>query len=439
MAAPVLVLFTQDLRLHDHPALTTALRAAGPVVPLFVLDPALVRRAARNRLAHLAEALADLRSGLREVGGDLVVRRGDTVTETLAVARETGAHIVHLSEGVSRTAARRLDRLRAAGLDARTHPGLTVVPPGDITPVSGDHYKVFTPYWRAWESSRWREVLPAPERVDLPAGIDPGETPTAEDLTRDGVGTLAEERRAGGWTLARERLRAWLDLGLADYGDRHDDLPGAATSHLSADLRFGCLSPLEVARVARDLPGGAEYVRQLAWRDFHHQVTAAFPDITVRDYRPRDREWRQDPEALAAWKEGRTGVPVVDAGMRQLLREGFMHNRTRMITAAFLTKTLLVHWREGAAHFDAHLVDGDVANDFGNWQWVAGTGNDTRPNRSFNPSRQAKRFDPEGVYVRRYVPELAELSGARAHSPWVEGFGEGVEGYPAPIADPGKL
>ncbi|GAA1468986.1 DNA photolyase family protein [Nocardiopsis exhalans] len=437
MGTPVLVLLTQDLRLHDHPALTAALRGPGPVVPLFVLEPALLRRAARNRRAYLGEALADLRSALRARGGDLVLRRGDTDAEVLALARETGARTVHLSSGVSWFAARREEALRATGLEVRTHPGLTVVPPGGVTPASGDHYKVFTPYWRSWESAAWREVLPAPEHLDLPDGLDPGELPDLADGT-EGVGVLAPDRVRGGQALARERLRSWLDLGLADYGDRHDDLPGAATSGLSADLRFGCLSPLEVATAARDLPGGSEYVRQLAWRDFHHQVTAAFPAINIRDYRPRDREWRTDPEALAAWKEGRTGVPIVDAGMRQLLREGFMHNRTRMITAAFLTKTLLVHWREGAAHFDAHLTDGDVANEYGNWQWTAGTGNDTRPNRAFNPSRQAKRFDPDGVYVRRHVPELAGLAGALAHTPWLEGFGEGVEGYPKPIADPGK-
>lgn len=436
MGTPVIVLFTQDLRPHDHPALSAALRAPGPVVPLFVLEPGLLARAARNRRAYLGEALADLRSALRERGGDLLLRRGDTATEVGRLARETGARTVHLSAGVSRFASRRLDALHATGLEVCAHPGLTVVPPGDVTPASGDHYKVFTPYWRAWEAARWREVLPAPERLELPEGLEPGDPLDADDSA--GAGSLAPERQTGGWTRARARLRSWTDGGLADYGDRNDDLPGAATSRLSADLRFGCLSPLEVATAARDLPGGDAYVRQLAWRDFHHQVTAAFPWINTRDYRARDREWRHDPDALAAWKEGRTGVPIVDAGMRQLLREGFMHNRTRMITAAFLTRTLRVHWREGGAHFDAHLTDGDVANEYGNWQWTAGTGNDTRPNRAFNPSRQARRFDPEGVYVRRHVPELAELSGARAHRPWNEGDGEGVEGYPAPIADPGR-
>ncbi|MDT0328271.1 cryptochrome/photolyase family protein [Nocardiopsis lambiniae] len=431
--AHTIVLFTQDLRLHDHPALHAASREGETVLPVFVLDPALLRRSARNRVRALLDILNDLRDGLRSLGGDLVVRHGDTVTEVAALARETGADTVHVTEGVTRTATNRAERLREAGLRVVSHPGLTVVPPGDVTPASGDHYKVFTPYLRAWEAHPWRSVLPEPDEVRSPEGVDPGKIPARLD---EGRGSLAERPLAMGETAARQRLCSWLDSGLAHYADRHDDLPAGATSHLSADLRFGCLSPLEAAVLARDEPGGAEFVRQLAWRDFHHQVTAAFPDMGIRDYRPRDTRWRDDPAALKAWKEGRTGVPIVDAGMRQLLREGFMHNRTRMITAAFLTRTLGVHWRAGAEHFADHLLDGDVANNNGNWQWVAGTGNDTRPNRAFNPLRQARRFDPEGVYVRRYVPELAELPGRAAHTPWDSLLGP--DDYPPPIASPGS-
>lgn len=431
--AHTVVLFTQDLRLHDHPALCAALRGGAAVLPVFVLDPALLRRSARNRVRALPGILRELRDGLRARGGDLVVRRGDTAAEVAALARETGADTVHLTEGVTRTAARREERLRGAGLRVVSHPGLTVVPPGDVTPAGGDHYKVFTPYLRAWEAHPRRAVLSAPERVPVPGGVDPGEIPAELD---EGRGEPAERPLLLGEEAARHRLSVWLDSGLAGYGERHDDLPAGATSHLSADLRFGCLSPLEAASLARDEPGGAEFVRQLAWRDFHHQVTAAFPDIAVRDYRPRDTPWRDDPAALKAWKEGRTGVPIVDAGIRQLLSEGFMHNRTRMITAAFLTRTLKIHWRAGAEHFADHLLDGDVANNCGNWQWTAGTGNDTRPNRSFNPLRQARRFDPEGVYVRRYVPELAGLPGRSAHTPWDSPLSGG--GYPPPIASPGS-
>ncbi|GAB2521692.1 cryptochrome/photolyase family protein [Nocardiopsis aegyptia] len=433
MPATVIVLFTQDLRVHDHPALSAALAGGGPVLPLFVIDDRLVDRAARNRNAYLAEALADLRWSLRSRGADLVLRRGDTVGEVLRLAGEVGADTVHMSAGVSRFAALRARRLREAGLSVREFPGLTVVPPGEVVPQGGDHYKVFTPYWRAWEGSSWRAVERAPSAIPAHGGVAPGELPRS--LRERGRGEGAAHRITGGEDAARARLRSWVERGQADYPDRRDDLAGAATSHLSADLRFGCLSPLEVALAGRDHPGHGEFVRQLAWRDFHHQVTAAFPDIGRRDYRDRGRRWRHDPDAVAAWRRGRTGVPVVDAGMRQLLREGFMHNRTRMITAAFLTRTLRVHWREGAAHFEDHLVDGDVADNHGNWQWVAGTGNDTRPNRAFNPLRQARRFDPGGDYVRRYVPELAGLPGARAHTPWREE--SPPAGYPPPIADPG--
>ncbi len=434
---PTIVLFTQDLRVHDHPALTAAVGAGDTVLPLFVVDPRIVERSARNRCGYLAEALTALRAALRARGGDLVVREGDTAERVRELAERTGAEAVFLSAGVSRCAVRREDLLRGAGLSVRALPGLTVVPPGEVTPAGGDHYKVFTPYWRAWAEHERRAVLPDPGEVRLPGDVEPGAIP--EGLAGAGVGAPAPCRLTGGEEAARGRLRAWLDRGLPRYARRRDDLPAAATSGLSADLRFGCLSPLELAEAAEAADAGAgaeEFVRQLAWRDFHHQVARAFPDLPVRDYRPRDRGWREDPDALDAWRRGMTGVPIVDAGMRQLLREGFMHNRTRMITAAFLTRTLRVHWRAGAEHFHAHLVDGDVADDYGNWQWVAGTGNDTRPNRPFNPLRQARRFDPEGDYVRRHVPELRGLPGRRALTPWRET--EPPEGYPPPIADPGR-
>ncbi|WP_116245655.1 deoxyribodipyrimidine photo-lyase [Nocardiopsis sp. FIRDI 009] len=433
----VIVLFTQDLRVHDHPALTAAVGAADTVLPVFVVDPRIVARSARNRCGYLAEALADLRAGLRARGGDLVVREGDTVVRVRELAALTGSDTVFLTAGVSRCATRREDRLRGSGLTVRALPGLTVVPPGGVTPAGGDHYRVFTPYWRAWAAHERRPVLPAPDGMRLPGGVEPGSIPAG--LAEAGTGAPAPDRLTGGEAAARERLRAWLDRGLTRYAERRDDLPAAATSRLSADLRFGCLSPLEVAEAAEAAdagPGAEEFVRQLAWRDFHHQVVRAFPELPERDYRSRGRQWRTDPDALDAWRRGRTGVPIVDAGMRQLLREGFVHNRARMIAAAFLTRTLRVHWRAGADHFDAHLVDGDVADDYGNWQWVAGTGNDTRPNRPFNPLRQARRFDPEGDYVRRHVPELRDLPGGRALTPWREP--EPPDGYPPPVADPGR-
>ena len=237
----------------------------------------------------------------------------------------------------------------------------------------------------------------------------------------------------GGATEAHRRLDAWLATDLAAYGSRHDDLPGDATSRLSPHLHFGCVSPLEVVRAAAGHPGGEPYVRQLCWRDFYHQILAARPDAAWADYRPRAPIWRDDPDAGQAWRDGLTGYPVVDAGMRQLRREGFVHNRSRMIVASFLTKDLRLDWRIGARHFLDHLLDGDLANNNLNWQWVAGTGTDTNPHRIFNPTVQGRRFDPDGDYVRRYVPELAAIRGGAVHDPEAE-----VRlacGYPEPIVD----
>ncbi|GAA2014656.1 deoxyribodipyrimidine photo-lyase [Nocardiopsis rhodophaea] len=436
---PTIVLFTRDLRVRDHPALAAAVDRDAPVVPLFVVDPAITARAARNRIAYLREALADLRCALRAAGGGLVLRRGDTVREALRVAQETGAGRIHLSADVSAFAAARSARLHreaaAMGVEVAEFPGVTVVPPGDLVPAGGDHYKVFTPYWRAWESHSWRGMVAEPRHLSLPAGIDEGISPD-EVFGDAGVGGLSALRQRGGEQEARRRLGAWLSDGCACYERLHDDLAAAATSRLSADLRFGCLSPVETARAARDHPAGRSWVRQLAWRDFHHQVTAAFPDIAVRDYRPRDVQWHTDEDALEAWRDGQTGVPIVDAGMRQLLSEGFMHNRARMITAAFLTRHLRLHWRHGVAHFHALLTDGDIADNCGNWQWVAGTGNDTRPNRRFNLLRQSRRFDPEGAYIRRHVAELADLSGADIHAPWRARTPPAD--YPKPLTDLGE-
>ncbi|MFE3448964.1 cryptochrome/photolyase family protein [Nonomuraea sp. NPDC059194] len=409
----VIVLFNRDLRVHDHPALAAACAAARHVVPLFVLDPAIP---AGCRTGFLLDCLADLRASLRARGGELFVRHGDTVTQTMRLARDLGAQAVYTSADVSALARGREQRLSAEPIDLRRFPGLTVVPPGQLRPAGSDHYKVFTPYWRAWTQTPWRDRAPAPATVTTPGVLEPGALP-------DGP---PRSHLRGGETLARARMRSWTRHCLDGYADGHDDLAGDRTSRLSPYLRFGCLSPLELAA-----HGNAAFTRQLCWRDFHHQVTYAFSRIGRDDYRPRNLHWRDDPDALQAWAAGMTGVPIVDAGMRQLLAEGWMHNRARLITAAYLVKHLRIDWREGARHFFEHLLDGDVANNSGNWQWVAGTGNDTRPNRAFNPIRQARRFDPDGDYVRRYVPELADAPPSLVHEPWQAD--RPVRAYPAPL------
>jgi deoxyribodipyrimidine photo-lyase len=231
-------------------------------------------------------------------------------------------------------------------------------------------------------------------------------------------------------------MHAWLRSSVTAYADHHDDLAGDDTSRTSPYLHFGCLSPAELVAAAGRSRGAQAFARQLAWRDFNLQLLAARPQVATEDYRPRGDRWRSDEEDLEAWRKGRTGYPIVDAAMRQLRQEGWMHNRGRLIAGSFLTKTLYIDWREGARHFMHHLVDGDVANNQLNWQWVAGTGTDTRPSRVLNPLRQAERYDPDGVYVRRYVPELAEVEGPAVHSPWK--LPQEVRArldYPEPIVD----
>ncbi|WP_433299793.1 cryptochrome/photolyase family protein [Actinoplanes sp. CA-030573] len=407
------VLLTRDLRVHDNPALAAACANADRVLPLFVLDPKL-GALSPNRSRFLHQALADLRSSLRERGGDLVVRHGDPVAETIKLAGETGATMLGMAADVSAYARRRERRLREEcdrqRIALRLFPSVTVVDPGSLRPGGGGNsYRVFTPYFRTWSSAKWRDEVATPRKITLP-DVAAGPLPALPD----GESPYAAE---GGETEGKRRLTAWLRR-LDAYEDMHDDMPGDGTSRLSPYLRFGCLSPLAVAEAARARDAGA-FVRQLCWRDFYYQVAADFPRISTAAYRRNaDDDWRADPDALQHWQDGLTGVPVVDAGMRQLRAEGWMHNRARLITAAFLTKHLGVDWRLGVQWFFRWLLDGDVPNNSGNWQWVAGTGNDSRPYRRFNPIRQAGRFDPEGVYVRRYIPELEAIDGPAVHQPW---------------------
>lgn len=430
-----IALFTRDLRINDNPVLAAAAANAEHVVPLFVHDTRLHATgfAAERRAEFLTGVLEELDEQLRGRGAALLVRHGELVAEVCRLAEQVDAGEVHLAGDVSTFAVRRERALAGALQQQRRalvrHEAVhNVLAPGAVTPQGNDHFAVFTPYHRRWADAPRRAPAPVPRRLRLPAGIDP---PRAG---RDQPSSLR-----GGETAARRRAKQWLADGIEDYAHRHDDLAADATSKLSPDLHFGCVSALELAceAAARETSGAEAFVRQLAWRDFHHQVLAARPDTAHRDYRPRGDAWRDDPQALQAWRQGQTGIPIVDAGMRQLLHEGWMHNRARLIVASFLTKTLYLDWRLGAAHFTEHLLDADIANNQLNWQWVAGTGTDTRPNRVLNPLRQAERYDPGGDYTRRWVPELAGLDDRReVHEPWRLGESRLRRlGYPPPVTD----
>jgi deoxyribodipyrimidine photo-lyase len=425
MPDTVLVLFTRDLRVRDHPALHEACERGSTVVPLFVLDPDLLARSV-NRARFLLDSLRALDGELRRRGGRLVVRRGHVATEAAAVAREVRAGAVHLTADVTRTSAERLEILRRTlpEVEIRTFPGSAVVEAGSIAPDGRVAYQRFTPYFHRWSEAPRRAVLPPPGRVPVPPAIDSDPLPTPPE---GGAPALPE----GGERAAWRRLDAFLER-LERYDAERDRPDLAATSGLSPYLRFGCLSPTELWETCRGLPGADAFLRQLAWRDFFRQLVSAQPELTHRGLRPRAPA-PEVPGGFDAWREGRTGLPFVDAAMRQLQREGAIHPRARMVAAAHAARDLHVPWQRGARWFDELLVDGDPAVNAGNWQWVAGVGADPRPGRRFNPARQARRFDPDGAYVRRHVAELRDVPAPLVHAPWTDRELLRRHGYPAPL------
>ncbi len=391
------------------------------------------------RLRFLSECLAELDASLRQLGTQLEQREGDWVNEVLGLAAQSGADSVHLSDDVTPYAQRRFERLEAAAgrtIEVYRRPGLTIVPPGTVRPAGGNHYRVFTPYYRRWLVTPRREPLPSPFSLDVVQSRD--RMPRARRSTvRTAAAALSPDQ--GGERAANARLEAWAAGPMARYREQRDGLEEPGTSRLSQDLHFGCLSPLQVESAVAGRPGAEPFLRQLCWRDFYLQILAARPDAAWSDYVVRGRRPRRNRARFEAWSNGVTGVPIVDAAMRQLAQEGFVPNRGRMIAASFLTRQLGVDWRDGARHFLQHLVDGDVALNNLNWQWMAGHGTGANPHRVLSPTRQAHRFDPKGNYVRRHVAELRELDADVVHEPWRLGRrGLAQLGYPTPIVPMGE-
>lgn len=433
--APAIVWFRRDLRVHDHPALREALTRHGEIVPFFCLDDRLLhgRHASGPRTQLMLECLRDLDASL---DGRLVVRRGPPERELPRLARETGAEDVYFSADVSPFARGRGRRVGGLGLRLHARPGLTVT--GDV----GD-YRVFSPFHRRWLAQPRRDVLGAPRKL---GGPRPGGDGIPE-LGELGLRQEVQEPMLGGEAEARRRLANFLRGPIERYRNRADMLGDDRSSRLSPHLHFGCVSPREVESRLPDGDSAEAFRRQLAWRDFYHSVLLHHPENATHEYQERFRDaglWEYDDERLRAWQEGRTGYPLVDAGMRQLRREGWMHNRARLVTACFLTKDLAIDWRLGERWFMRLLLDGDEANNNGNWQWIASVGVDPQPayRRMYNPTRQMERFDPRGAYVRRHVPELRSVPDEYLREPWtmpadVQREAGCVIGrdYPAPLVD----
>lgn len=446
-----IVWFRRDLRLHDHPALRAALDTAATVVPVFCFDDGLLggRHASGPRTQFLLECLDDLHRALRERGSRLIVRRGPPQRELPALAKEVGADMVHLSADVGPFARRRQREVKAAlGRDVtfHVHPGLFAVDRLDtIRTQGGRPYTVFTPFHRAWAAQPRRDVLGAPRRLSPPPpGLAAGLLPALGEL---GLQQECADPAPGGESAGRERLRRFLSGPVRAYDEGRDRLAEDTVSRLSPYLHFGCVSPREVEHRLPDAEGAAAYRRQLCWRDFYAHVLGHYPTNARAEFQSRYRgsiRWSRAEKRFEAWCDGRTGYPAVDAGMRQLRREGWMHNRARLLVGSFLTKDLGIDWRWGERWFMRLLLDGDEASNNGNWQWIASVGVDPAPafRRIFNPGRQQARFDPEGEYVRRYVPELADVPDEYLAEPWTmppevqERVGCRIgRDYPAPIVD----
>jgi deoxyribodipyrimidine photo-lyase len=428
----------RDLRRRDLPALSAAAHATDDAVHvLFVVDPVLWDGAGPVRRGWLA---ASIRAAAESYDGRLTVHVGDPVTEVTAFATEVGATSVHVSAETTPYGARRDDRVRdhlaKRGIEWVATGSPYAVGPGRVRTKDGGRYRVFTPFARAWRDHGWAGPDPSPRDVSF--GEDESDARAAERLHR-ALTECPVDLPTPGEDAAIRRWRSFRDEQLSDYdGDRdRPDRPG--TSRLSPYLKVGAIHPRTIlADVGATRSRAARtFVDELAWREFYADVLHAEPASAWSDLRPglRSMAYDEPDGALVAWKEGRTGFPIVDAGMRQLAATGWMHNRLRMITASFLCKDLHVWWPEGARHFLDLLVDGDLASNNHGWQWVAGTGTDASPYfRVFNPVTQGEKFDPDGDYVRRWVPELAHVPGRRVHQPWRTEDGY-EHGYPAPLVD----
>ena len=433
---PIIVWFRRDLRLADNPALHKAAASGAYVIPLYILDETEGLRApGAASLWWLDKSLKALATELQARGSRLILRRGPAADVVHVLAKETEAAAIYWNRlyaptSVERDAALK-SSLTAAGLDVRSFNASLLLEPWEVKNKSGEPFKVFTPYWRE-ARTRLPEIAlqPAPEALEPPQAW-----PRSDRLDAWELQPKAPDWSIGfsDWTPgeagAREQLKAFIEDGLETYGLDRERPDRGGTSRLSPHLHFGEIGPRQVLNAAmtaahqepRKASGAEKFASELGWREFSYSLLFHTRDLAQENIKPAfDRfPWRRDDEALESWKRGRTGYPMVDAGMRQLWTTGWMHNRVRMVVASFLIKHLLLDWREGETWFWDTLVDADPANNAASWQWVAGAGADAQPFfRIYNPMEQGRKFDPDGAYVRRWVPELAKLPTEHLHEPW---------------------
>lgn len=459
--APVLVWFRSDLRVNDNPALTAAAETGLPVICVFIRDeetPGDWKPGGASQW-WLHHSLSELKKSLEALGSQLVLKTGTALDVIAELIDETGADTVYWNRRYEvhnrETDTSIKSDLRDKGLDAISFKANLLIEPWEVETKSGDPFKVFTPFWKAsLNIIDPADPLLAPKRLKAPDNLPDSDQlddwtllPTKPDWSRG----LMDEWEPGEAGAAR-RLKDFLETPINRYKDARDIPSDHGTSKLSPHLAFGEISPRQIWAAAQDAvtngvtrTGADKFLSEIGWREFSHNLLYHFPDFPEKNFQPKFNHfpWSDSQDHLKAWQEGQTGYPIVDAGMRQLWQTGWMHNRVRMIVGSFLVKHLLIDWREGEAWFWDTLVDADLANNSAGWQWIAGSGADAAPYfRIFNPMTQGEKFDPDGAYVRQWVPELKHLPDRFIHQPWEAGEMvlkecdiELGKTYPYPIVD----
>ncbi len=451
-----LIWFRRDLRLADNPALSAALEAHERVVPVYIHAPDEEAPWAPGAASRwwLHHSLKALDTELRDRGSRLHIARGSTLAELKKMIKENDATAIYWNRlyepAITARDTEIKQQLSGDGFDARSFKASVLFEPWEIRTGQDRPYRVFTPFWRnARAQLQVRPPLPIPEALAMPAG-DNGLTLDQLDL----LPSIPWDQQfykewMPGEDGAREASEDFIESGLRDYASDRDRPDRAGTSRLSPHLHFGEISPMQIAwsleeRVhqagdASRAAGAESFLREIGWREFSQHLLFNFPDMPEKNLNPRFDEFRwgsEDGASIKRWQQGRTGIPIVDAGMRELWATGIMHNRVRMLVASFLTKNLRQHWHHGQRWFWDTLVDADLANNAQGWQWTAGCGVDASPYfRIFNPVTQGEKFDPRGEYVRRWVPELAAVSAPLIHHPWTDPDVLRTTGYPAPMVD----